>query len=135
MNQPFIPSSHGSARWRPLSRERRDEDASGCLRDLAVAYQTAGNAFLAHGLLPAALDKYQAALGIFQRLAIKYPHDRGLQIDLALAFTQISEAQAAAGRDKAREAMDRANDLGRTCQLHPTDAEDRETLAPKMQSG
>jgi tetratricopeptide (TPR) repeat protein len=111
MNQPFIPPSHGSQRSAPLSRRRGNDGAGGCLRDLAVTYQSAGKTFLAHGLFAAALDKYQAALGIFERLAVKYPHDRGLQIDLALAYTLISEAQAAAGQDKAREAMDRANNL------------------------
>lgn len=56
-----------------FTREAVAADRGEWLCDLGLAYEKAGDAFAVAGHVAAALEKYQAGLRIFERLAAKYP--------------------------------------------------------------
>jgi hypothetical protein len=62
-------------------------NGGGWLSDLALAYAQAGDALAVKGHVAAALEKYQAGLGIFERLVAKYPGN----VSIATALRELKE--------------------------------------------
>ena len=72
-------------------------DPGSWLRDLGLAYQDAGDLFLARGYLTKASEKFQAGLNIFDRLAAHDPDNLTAQADLAGARARVADAHAVEG--------------------------------------
>jgi Flp pilus assembly protein TadD len=69
-----VPLPLRSSAWSHPFRTEADADDQGCwLRDLGLVYESAGDVLVAEGHLGQAAEKYQAALGIFERLAVNDP--------------------------------------------------------------
>jgi hypothetical protein len=73
MSKHVSPPLRPSAWWHLLRAEADADDHGGWLRGLGLVYENAGDVLVAEGHLAQAVEKYQAALGIFERLAVSDP--------------------------------------------------------------
>jgi hypothetical protein len=94
-------------------------DRGDWLLDLGIAYEDAGDVFVRGGHLVEAVEKYQSALGIFERLATRKPHDR-------LAMTVLSRL-----KEKNRLAREQARSAS-ISKASPVGLADRDSQRPKL---
>jgi hypothetical protein len=73
MSKHVSPPLRSSVWSNPFRAEADADDHCGWLRDLGLIYENAGDVLVAEGHLAQAVDKYQAALGIFERSAVNDP--------------------------------------------------------------
>jgi hypothetical protein len=73
MSKHMFPALPTAAWLHPFHIETEAEEHGGWLRDLGLVYENAGDVLAAEGHVAQAVEKYEAALGIFERLATSDP--------------------------------------------------------------
>ena len=107
--------------WRSTKRwKKRDTANAGWQRDLSVSHNKVGDALVAQGDGPGALEEYRKGLGIAEGLAARDTSNADWQRDLIVSLVRMSEVTG----DKAfvTRALDLALALQRRGALSPRDA-------------